>query len=183
MMIRVFRALAVSSIASTIAACGSAASDASDATRSSTLQDAPTDAMSVMRAGGTFAFALDESDPAAAFREGCKKSDPSDPAACYARIRAEGAEEKIALELRGTRVVFKSFGPEDGAETVWIEVALDLVADGNRAVFATPSGPFKGAWAAKLESRPRTAIRFEIVDATTIAIVDPKKGRLVYHKV
>jgi hypothetical protein len=182
-MTQVFRSVLLSSVF-VLAACGSAGNDASDATRSASPQDAPTDAVTMMRTGGTFAFALDESDPASSFREGCKQSQPSDPAACYAHIRDQGAKEKISLKLDGTRVVFSSFGPEDdGVETVWIEVALDLAADGTRFVLGTPNGSFKGAWAEKLASRPRTALRFEMVDATTIAMIDPKKGRLVYHKV
>lgn len=152
-------------------------------TASGTSAEAPTDAIAIVRAGGTFAFALDESDPAATIRAGCEKSEPNDAAGCYKRVRTHAADEKIKLASDGAgHVVFTSFGPEDGRETVWIEIALDVAADGTRAVVATPAGPLKGAWAGKMRLDGKT-LRFEVIDATTIVSIDPKKGRLVYHRV
>ncbi len=175
--------LALSVVA--LGCAGSSSDPATDPARGATAAsvEAPTDAIAIVRAGGTFAFALDESDPAATIRAGCEKSEPSDPAGCYARIRKEAAEEKIKLASDGAgHVVFTSFGPEDGKDTVWIEIALDVAADGSRAVVGTPAGPLKGAWAGKI--RPASiALRFEVLDATTIVTTDSKKGRLVYHRV
>jgi hypothetical protein len=165
------------------AACASAANDSpQNATRGSTSAAATSDAVSVLRAGGTFAFSLDESDPSSRMRESCNTSEPSDPATCYAKIRAQGAKEKIKFTTDGAgHVVFTSFGPEEGADVVWIEVPLDLKADGPNAAVASAAGEFKGAWAAKmLAASPR--FRFEVDGATTVVMSDPKKGRLVFHK-
>ena len=176
-------ALALSAL--TFGCAGSSSDPLTDPgrTASGASAEAPTDAVAMVRAGGTFAFSLDESGPAAAIREGCQKSDPADPAGCYARVRAQGAQEKIKLAGDGAgHVVFTSFGPEEGRETVWIEIPLDVAADGTRAVVGTPAGPVKGTWADK--PRPAGAtLRFEVIDATTIVTIDPKKGRLVYHRV
>ena len=173
-----------------LALLGGACASASDSGTSSdparvsaaAAADSPTDAMRVLTAGGTYAFTLDESDPAAPLRDDCAKSAPSDPASCYAAIRAQGAREKIKLAPDGAgHVVFTSFGPEDGVATVWIEVPLTLAAEGAHGAVGTPAGPIKGAWA----SSPKLAgvrMRFEVIDATTIAMIDSKKGRLVYHK-
>lgn len=176
------------------AALGGACASSADSTTSSdpaktssasvadSPTNAPTHAMSVLQAGGTYAFALDESDPATYFRDACAKSTPNDPGGCYAKIRAQGAREKIRLAPDGAgHVVFTSFGPDEGVETIWIEVPLTLAADGAHAAFGTPAGAAKGAWAT--DPKPMNArMRFEVIDATTIAMIDGKKGRLVFHK-
>ncbi len=88
--------------------------------------------------------------------------------------------DKFKADAAG-RVVFSSFGPDEGADVVWIEVPLDLTADGPTAVIASAAGDFKGAWAAKMQAAsPR--FRFEVEGATTVVMSDPKKGRLVFHK-
>lgn len=163
-----------------VACSGASAPDsAADVSAAAT---APTDAMRVLNAGGTFAFSLDESAPAATIRRMCAKE--SDPDACYAKVRTHGAQEKIKLAPDGAgHVVFSSFGPEDdGHVVVWIEVPLTLTAEGNNAAVGRQAGPDRGAWAKKVDGKVDRAVRFEVPDAATVVMIDPEKGRLVSHK-
>ena len=58
---------------------------------------------------------------------------------------------------------------------------ISLAADGPKAYVGTITGTPKGAQAAKASQMPKT-MRIEVVDEKTIAMNDPKKGRLVFTK-
>jgi flavin-dependent dehydrogenase len=64
----------------------------------------------------------------------------------------------------------------------FLEVPVELKSDGPSHVLATVAGKATGFQAAKIEKSEAKAMRVEIIDATTIAMRDPKKGRLVYTK-
>jgi hypothetical protein len=120
-------------------------------------------------------------------RAKCSADNPGDAAkadACYAAIRAVGAAEgmRFAPDAQG-RVVWTSFGHEEGKEVVFIEAALTLVADGDHAVLSSfaeaPRGPQLAGereWASK-------KIRIELPEAGTLVMNDPSKGKLVFHRV
>jgi hypothetical protein len=168
------------------AACASAGDSATDPTRStgSNADTASTDALRVLGAGGTFAFSLDESGPSAAMHAKCKQDQPATADACYAAIAAAGAHEKIRFAPDGSgHVVFTSFGPDDdGRDVSWIDVPLVFTADGTNAAWGKPAGADRGTWAKTRPLPANAKLRFEVVDAKTVVMVDPKKGRLVFHK-
>lgn len=135
---------------------------------------------------GTWAFDLDASDLAAPLRERCAAQTGGDRAkqeACFAEVRAEASREKIRFARAADgRVVWTSFGVQDGREEVFLELPVELTADGPHAVLARAAGAPRGAQAERFAERAPTAMRVEIVDSRTIAMVDPSKGRLVYAR-
>jgi hypothetical protein len=167
-------------------ACASQADGTSSAPHAATLglaPAAPGAGLAVLRGGGSFLFALDESDPATKWHAHCDEecgAGTAQAAACYAKIRDVGGREGIRFAPAADgKTVWTSFGPEPGDEGIYIQVPLDLAADGADVV-ATPAGDARGTMAPRL---PRAVqIRFEVPDARTVVMVDPHKGRLVYHR-
>ena len=137
-------------------------------------------AIAVLRRGGRFMFSLDESEIGSITRDRCARE--ADAEACYARIRDRGAQEGLRFAQDGAgHTVFTSFGPEPGDEGIYIEVPLDLTADGPNGVVATIAGPARGTQI-KSKGAPQGIPRFEVIDGTTIAMIDPIKGRFVFHR-
>src|SRR5579883_11066 len=173
----------------TLAACASQSPDAPSAppagasTGSLGAADAQTPALDVLRRGGSFAFSLDESDPAKYFRDQCAKESGGDAAkadACYAHVREVGSHEGIRFSLdERKQLVWTSYGTENGTEAIYIEAPLAITTEGDRAVWGTPAGEVRGAQLAREPHPARLRVRFEVVDASTVTMVDPEKGRLV----
>ena len=175
---------------STLAACASQSPDAptsSPLSASASALDTETtgtSALAILKQGGTFMFSLDESDPAARMHDKCAAESGGEKAkadACYDAIREEGSTEGMRFAPDGNRVMWTSFGREDGKEIVYTAAPLSLAADGDHAVIASfveaPRGPQPGNmnWAS-------AKIRIELPDTTTMIMKDPSKGRLVFHK-
>jgi hypothetical protein len=161
-----------------LAACASAAEPAATPPRS---------ALDTLRAGGTFAFVLDESDPAARFHAECAAQHPGDAAgesACYDAIRAEGAREgfRFSLDPSG-RLVWTSYGEEDGRPATYIEAHLDASLEKEGVVAAKLSEPARGIQVQGKPFPPSTVVRFQLVDTNTLVTVDGQKGKLVYRRV
>jgi hypothetical protein len=143
-------------------------------------------ALDVLKQGGPFAFALDESDPAKVFHDQCTTQSAGDSTkadACYARIREEGAHELIRFALASDgHLVWTSYGIEDGKEVLFLEIPLAVTTDGDHAVVGRAAGTARGRQAGDGVVSPSKRIRFEVPNATTVVMVDPQKGRLVYHR-
>ena len=122
---------------------------------------------------GTWAFVLDASDPSSMLRGQCAVKAGCDKAkadACYAEAREEAAHEKIRFtkmdDGTSTYTAFDDLG--GGKEKVYVTTKLTLASDGPTTIHATmPNG---------------TTVQVELVDAKTLALNDPKKGRLVFTK-
>ena len=157
-----------------LAACAS--SSANDPTTSSNA-NAPAPDLS-----GTWAFALASSDVAIPLREKCAK-DPAKAQACWNEVAEEAAREKIRFTKDAAgKTVWTSFGAEGSKEIVFVEVPVELAADGPGHVLAKVAGAPKGDMAAQFAKASVNVMRIEVVDTRTIAMTDPKKGRLVYTK-
>jgi hypothetical protein len=161
------------------AACSSSGAPASaSAAQDLTAADAPTSAIDVLRRGGTFMFAFEESAPSAYMRAKCAQEGASTADACYAQIADEARQEglRFATDDAG-HTVWTSFGR--GGQ-VFLQVPLALSAEGNTIAVGDPVGPITGS-----QHHPATLgrIRFEVVDATTLVMNDPDKGKLVFHRV
>jgi hypothetical protein len=175
-----------------LAACASQSPDASTASSpgsapgSLSVAAVSTPALDVLKRGGSFAFALEESSPASVIREQCTKQSGGDVAkanACYARVSDVASREGIrfAMDPSG-HLVWTSYGAEDGKEEIYIEAPLSVVTEGDRVVVGTPAGPAHGI---QLEGKQFPAgkqIRFEVVDVATVTMSDPEKGTLVFHR-
>ena len=59
---------------------------------------------------------------------------------------------------------------------------VELAADGPGRVLAKVRGAAKGDHASQFAKANVNVMRIEVVDARTIAMNDPKKGRLVFSK-
>lgn len=144
------------------------------------------DSTSPSRVEGTWGFVLEASDVVGPIHEQCNAESGGDRAradACFASIAAQAKKEKIrfAADANG-RMVWRSFGVDDGKEELFLEVPVDLASDGAGHVLAKVAGAAKGAQADRFQRAGVKALRVEIVDERTIAMTDPKKGRLVYTK-
>ena len=129
---------------------------------------------------------LAASDVAAPLSERCAKSSNDDAAmamACWSEIATQAAMEKIRFTKDGSgHTVWTSFESDGKQESVYVEVPLELAADGPGHVLAKVSGAPKGEHAAQFAKASINVMRIEVVDVRSIAMTDPKKGRLVYSK-
>lgn len=149
---------------------------------------------SAMRAGeqaadlsGTWAFDLESSEVAAPLHEKCASQSAGDAtkqAACWKEISAEAKLEKIRFSKpsEGGRAIWTSFGVDGKSEVVFVELPVELAADGPNHVLAKVVGKPTGEHAPQFAKSSMNAMRIEVVDAHTIAMTDPKKGRLVFSK-
>lgn len=174
--------LGLLTLASILTACAS--SSASDPSGGPTAQATQADHAADL--SGTWAFVLTRSDVAVPIRERCEKSSGGDGAnstACWNEIATQAAKEKIRFGKDSAgHSVWTSFEASDGKESVYVEVPVELSADGPGRVLAKVSGTPKGDQAAQLAKSSINAMRIEVIDAHTIAMTDPRKGRLVYAK-
>ena len=103
--------------------------------------------------------------------------------ACWNEVEAEATHEKIRFASDGAgHTVWTSFGAEEAKEIVFVQVPVELAADGPGHVLAKVSGAPKGDHAEQFVKASVNVMRIEVVDARTIAMNDPKKGRLVFAK-
>ncbi|MGC4061318.1 MAG: hypothetical protein QM749_10925 [Aquabacterium sp.] len=122
------------------------------------------------RIQGTWVFVLESSEVAGAIREECKKDSAGDAAkadACYARIKTQAGKEKIrfAKDASG-KMVWRSFGQDEGKEELFLEVPVRLAADGSSHVLAKVAGSAKGFQAEKFQRADVKAVRVEISSTT-----------------
>ena len=177
--------LAILSLSTLLAACASAPTNDA-ATGSTAPLVAATKAEPAPDLSGTWAFALASSDVAAPLRDRCAASSGNDAVktqACWEEVSAEAAKEKIRFTKdEAGKIVWTSFGSEGSKEIIFIEVPLEIAGDGPGHFLAKLAGTPKGKMAAQLVKASVNVMRIELVDARTIAMSDPKKGRLVYTK-
>ena len=179
-------------LSSALAACSSPVPGASSASPSGvssgslTAASTSTPALDALKRGGTFMFALDESDPAARFRAECKTESGGDAAradACYARVREVGSHEGIRFALDANdHLVWTSFGIEEGREVLYLEAPLAVATAGEHVVVGTPVATPKGSQLEGKAFPPGMSIHFEVVDDSTVVMNDPPKGRLDFHR-
>lgn len=166
------------------AACAS--SSANDATLGASASAAATQQAEPSALSGTWAFVITASDVATPIREQCATTSNNDPAkaeACWNEIAAEAAREKIRFaKVAAGKSVWTSFGADGAKEKVFVEVPVELTADGPGHVLAKVTGTPKGDMAAQFAKSSVNVMRIEVVDDHTIAMMDPRKGRLVYTK-
>jgi hypothetical protein len=129
---------------------------------------------------GTWRFALEQSDVATAIREEC-----AGDAACWQKIATQSAKEKIRFTRDASgAITWTSFETDGNEEHVFLTAPIELSANGTNHLTARVSGTASGLHADRLAKSgvKLDALDVEIVDAKTIALTDPKKGRLVYTK-
>ena len=139
-----------------------ACASSTGAETTTSAQQASTEAAPVPDLSGTWGFVLEQSDVAGPLKAGCK-GDPT----CWNEIAAQSAKEKIRFAGAAGAVKWTSFETDGKNEKVFLELPLELSSEGPGHVLA--------------KSGDKT-IRIDVVDAHTIAMNDPKKGRLVYTK-
>src|ERR1019366_4138843 len=111
-----------------LAACASAAEPAASPPRS---------AIDTLRAGGTFAFVLGESDPGTKLRASCAAAGAS---ACYDAVRQEGDREGIRFSVDAAgRLVWTSYGMEEGKPVTYVEGPLEASLDKDGSIAAKQS--------------------------------------------
>jgi hypothetical protein len=168
-----------------LAACsGAATTDAPAGATGATAQ--ATTAEPAADLSGTWGFVLASSDVAGPLRERCDKSSGGDAAKskdCMSEISTQAAKEKIRFSKDASgHTVWTSFEADGGKEVVYVQVPVELAADGPGRVLAKVAGTPSGEMAEKFKQSSTNQMRIEVVDARTIAMTDPKKGRLVYAK-
>ena len=165
---------------------GCASSSANDGALGSSVTQATTIEAEPSAVAGTWTFALASSDVAAPLEERCKKESGNDAAkskACWDEIATQARMEKIRFAKNAAgHTMWTSFETDGTKENVFVEVPVELAKDGPGHLVARITGAPKGEHAARFSKASVNAMRIEVVDARTIAMVDPKKGRLVYTK-
>ncbi len=135
---------------------------------------------------GTWAFVLDASDVAAKVRADCEARSGGDKGkndACYDEVRTEGATEKIRFSKDPAgHTLWTSFGEKGDKTELFLEVPMDLSSESPTSVLGKVAGEARGLQARGPHTPVGTVIRFELVDSQTLAMMDPKKGKLVFHK-
>jgi hypothetical protein len=181
--------LAVSALACCLGLAASACSGTTpEKPTTETSKAALTSGDSVAALAGTWGFVLDASDVAAKVRADCAgrfAADATKRDACYDEVRTEGATEKIRFSRDAAgRSLWTSFGQKGDKTELFLEIPLELSAESPRSVLGKVAGTPRGLQAedATPHLPPGTIMHFEIVDDQTIAMSDPKKGRLVFHK-
>lgn len=131
---------------------------------------------------GTWGFDLEASEVAAAVRKDC--SSKPNPGECWSEVAAEAKLEKIRFAPPGGdgHAQWSSFASDPKGEILFLSVPVDLAPDGPNRVIAKVAGEAKGKQAPQFSRSNIQQLRIDVVDARTIALLDPKKGRLVYSK-
>lgn len=124
--------------------------------------------------GATYMFSLaDSPDAQKLVDEGCKKAKKAD--VCKKDAETSAAGEGIRFE-NGTWI---SFGTEKGKEVVYNKVKYKIAKEGDDKLTLTPDGKDEGT--RPMKTLP-TELVVEVPDESTVAMSDPKKGRLVFKK-
>jgi len=168
-----------------LAACSGAATSDSPGGATSAAAQATT-AEPAADLSGTWGFVLASSDVAGPIRESCEQSSGGNAAKskdCMSEIATQSAKEKIRFSKDNAgHTVWTSFETDGGKEVVYVQVPVELAADGPGRVLAKVAGAPTGEMAEKFKQSSTNQMRIEVVDARTIAMNDPRKGRLVYAK-
>ena len=134
---------------------------------------------------GTYEFVVDASDVAAKLRAKCDSESRGDKAhaeKCFDAIRAEAKLEKIRFTRTGAGdLVYTSFAVDGDREEIFVEVPVAITRVEHRAFVAKSAGLPRGTLVGRL-THLRAEIRVEHPDDTTIVMIDPSKGRLVYRR-
>jgi hypothetical protein len=161
-----------------LAACASAAEPSAAPVRG---------AIDTLRAGGTYAFVLDESDPGTNLHASCAAEHPGDAtgaAACYDAIRQVAAHEGIRFSVDAAgRLVWTSYGVEEGKPATYVEVALETSLDKEGIVAARQMERPHGLQVDAHGFPADAVLRFQVIDAETVVMPDPHKGKLVFRRV
>ena len=169
------------SLVSLVACSGAAAPESADQNASAVRASEPTPDLA-----GTWAFDLESSEVAAPLRETCatqSAGNAAKQAACWDEIRAEAKLEKIRFsKSENSRSTWTSLGHDGKSEVVFVAVPVELAADGPGHVMAKIVGKPTGEHADRFAKSGTTSMRIDVIDAHTIAMTDPKKGRLVFSK-
>ena len=161
-----------------LAACASAAEPAATPARG---------AIGTLRAGGTFAFVLGESDPGTKLRASCAAEHPGDAAgaaACYDAVRQQGDREGIRFSVDAAgRLVWTSYGMEEGKPVTYVEGPLEASLDKDGSIAAKQAERPHGLQVDGKDFPTSAVLRFQVIDADTVVMPDPHKGRLVFRRV
>jgi len=164
-----------------LAACASAS--APDTAGTTATRSAETAAPAI---SGRYPFVLEESEVFAGFKTKCAADASGDAAkesACLAEVRAESAKEGLRFDTDAQgHTTWISYGGENGTDVVFHQVAIALTSDSPKLATARTLAPATGLLAAKRPIPEGTVMRIELVDDRTIAMQDPKKGRLVFRR-
>jgi type IV secretory pathway VirB10-like protein len=143
----------------------------------------PKTAKEVIVPGATFLFSLaDSPDAMKAVTETCgKKKKDEDKKKCEDEAKASAAEEGIRFEKgeKDGTWVWVSFGKEKDKEVVFNKITIKDPKFENKKVTFTMTGKDSGKRAMKFKEGDASPVT-ELVDDTTVAMMDPKKGRLVF---
>lgn len=135
---------------------------------------------------GTWSFALEASDVAAAMRARCASEGRGDQVradACFEEVRKESSLEKVrwATSLDGV-TTWTSFVAEPGGEEVLLVVPVEFVASGSGEAAMRATGAADGKQAPAFDALRFGALRIVRVDDRRISMHDPDKGRLVFTR-
>ncbi|MEZ4259437.1 MAG: hypothetical protein R3B36_10225 [Polyangiaceae bacterium] len=148
--------------------------------------EAQRSAASVASLEGTWAFALETSDVAKSIIDKCVAESAGDDArakACFDEVRDESRAEQVRFSRAADgKTTWRSFGKHGASEELYLEAPVELTSAGGNAIDARVAGEAAGSMAKAHALPVGTTLRFELVDSSTIALLDPKKGRLVYHR-
>ena len=141
--------------------------------------------------GNVFMFSLEDSPQAfAAANAECAEEAAgvaAKQAACVAKVVADGAKEGFRFEPAGDKWTWVSFGQDaDGNEEVYIQAVVDAQPSEFDQLIIKVAGDVAGkqwdAMPADIQSTLRaTAMTILVVDADSVAMISPKKGKLIYH--
>jgi hypothetical protein len=152
-------------------------------TTSTLIASAPGSPASTLGAGGTYWFVFDESSVAQTVASECAETEktPSAVQACVDGVRNEGANEGIRFSSpTPDQLTWTSFGVRGGQEEVFLEVPLAVAWTAGTLVQTRATGPAHGTQVQSGHKGP-SDITFDVIDAHTVAMVDPGKGRLVFR--
>jgi hypothetical protein len=155
-----------------------------ESTSASTAAGGPA---SVLTEGRTYWFVFDESPTVVSLMTSkCQKDAPNAVAACLDEIRHEGAREAIRFSGTDTaHLTWTSFGVDEaGKEELFLEVPFAVASVDGAFVRVDTLGAARGRQAEEMAKMGKTApskLAFEVVDESTIAMTDPRKGRLLYR--
>lgn len=151
------------------------------------LGSAPS-ALVVSRLDGTYDFDLDASDVAGKVRARCAETaggDASKSASCFDEARNEARDEKIRFSRNAAgQVVWASFAVDaSGKEELFLEMPLRFARGPAEHVLVAKATSFpRGSFVITRVAHALKEMTIEAPDASTVVIVDPSKGRLVYHR-
>ena len=151
----------------TAAACGGETTESTETTSaavSSSLE-------------GTYDFLLEPSDVGTKLKEKC-----GGDRACWDEVQAEANKEKIRFSRNGSgQFVFTSFAVDGAKEEVFLEAPVAIAESSPGSYRGRLVGWPKGTLVAQL-THAGSEVKMERRADGTIAVFDPKKGRLVYRR-